>query len=213
MKTPLHLDLLKEDERFSSSPVRLRVLMPLIATSLTFSLVVWLCYLLVRVHSQIKLEEKLRQTSASVVPAHDAVLESRAQEQEYLAMAKQLGLYCNSRVRFGDVLAQLPSRVPACVQFTELSIPQAPDALQQQTVPTNRFEQVTLRIVGRAGGDSPTEAINTLLAELKTPAFTNLFRSVFIPKGAFRQDTARNPTSRDTLLFEITCECLPRRFE
>jgi hypothetical protein len=73
---------------------------------------------------------------------------------------------------------------------------------------------VTLRIAGRTAGEKASSSVDTLLAALRTPAFTNLIQTAEIPKGAFRQDTtARNTGNRDTLLFEITCGCLPRRFE
>ena len=65
----------------------------------------------------------------------------------------------------------------------------------------------------QAKPEHPSEAVNTLLATFRTPAFTNVFRTAVIPKGAFRQDVARDPESREILLFDITCDCVPRRFE
>jgi hypothetical protein len=76
------------------------------------------------------------------------------------------------------------------------------------------MEKVTLRIVGRTAGEKASSAVDTLLAALRTPSFTNLLQNAEIPKGAFRQDTvSRSASIRDILLFEITCECAPRRFE
>lgn len=215
MKTPLHLNLLKEEEHFSSSPVRLRVMMPTAAVFVALCSIAWFFLLAGKVHTQAHLNEKLKQAVASITPVYAAVLDSRAQEQEYRAMARQLGIYTNSRVLFGESLSLISARVPSCIQFTEMRIPQPTlaDPAHPSAAPTNRFEQVFLRISGRTSGDHPSEAVNTLLAELRTPVFTNLLRSVSIPKGAFRQDNARSASNRDTLLFEITCECQPRRFE
>jgi len=77
--------------------------------------------------------------------------------------------------------------------------------------PPNPAERVPLRRAGRTTGPEP---VNTLLQTLlKNPVCTNLIRSAEIPKGAFRQDSSRNAANRETLLFELTCECAPRRFE
>jgi len=213
----LHLDLLKEDERRSSSPIRLRVMMPLTALFLTTCVLVWWGLLFLRVHGQNQLVEELQQAVTSFTPSHTAVLELRAQEQEYHAMVHQLTLYRNSRNLFGQALSNLAEHVTENIQFTEMRIPPPSpptvDPTRPSSGPTNTFELVALRIAGRTGGERPSEAVNTLLAALRTPAFTNLFRTAVIPKGAFRQDIARNPANHETLLFEITCDCVPRRFQ
>lgn len=217
MSTPLHLDLLKEEERFSSSPIRLRVMMPLAASFIALCFVVWWSLISLRALSQTHLKVEVERAVHTLTPVHASVLESRTQEQEISAIVRQLCLYKNSCNRFGEVFSKLTASIPETIQFTELRItppqptPSADPA--HPAAPTNVFEQVTLRISGRTGGDRPSEAVNALLATLRTPAFTNLFRTAIIPKGAFRQDTVRNPDNRETLLFEITCECLPRRFE
>ena len=210
MKTPLHLDLLKEEERFSSRPIRLRVILPLFASFLALCLLVWYALLWTRAHSQVKLENELKLAIESLTPVHASVLETRAREQECRAIANQLSLYTNSLIRFGKTLSLLASHVPANIQLTELRIfpPSPADPVHSSAAPTNVIEQVFLRISGRTGGEHPSEEVNKLLAELRTPVFTNLFHSAAIPKGAFRQDG-----NRETLLFEITCECQPRRFQ
>ena len=45
MNAPLHFNLLKESEMLSSSPVRIRVMMPLMALLVNLGLVVWLLLL------------------------------------------------------------------------------------------------------------------------------------------------------------------------
>ena len=66
---------------------------------------------------------------------------------------------------------------------------------------------------GRAGSSKPSEAVRALLDAFRLPDFTNLVRAAEIPKGAIRQDTARGAAVRDTILFEITCDCGERRFK
>jgi Tfp pilus assembly protein PilN len=217
MSTPLHLDLLKEDERLSSSPIRLRVMMPMTASFVALCLLVWWSLICLRSLGQVHLKMEVEQAIHALAPVHASVLDARAQEQEIKAVIGQLSLYKNSCNRFGESFSKLTASIPETIQFTELRIappqPVASPDPAHPVVPTNLLEQVTLRISGRTGGERPSEGVNALLATLRTPAFTNLFRTAFIPKGAFRQDTVRNPDNRETLLFEITCECLPRRFE
>lgn len=217
MSTPLHLDLLKEDERLSSSPIRLRVMMPMTASFVALCLLVWWSLICLRSLGQVHLKMEVEQAIHALAPVHASVLDARAQEQEIKAVIGQLSLYKNSCNRFGESFSKLTASIPETIQFTELRIappqPVASPDPAHPVAPTNLLEQVTLRISGRTGGERPSEGVNALLATLRTPAFTNLFRTAFIPKGAFRQDTVRNPDNRETLLFEITCECLPRRFE
>ena len=215
MKTPLHLDLLKEEERLSSRPIRLRVMFPLFAVFLALCLSVWWVLLWARARNQTQLEGELKLAIESITPVHASVLETRAREQECRAIVNQLSLYTNSQIRFGKTFSLLASHVPGNIQFTELRIPSPSpaDPAHPTAAPTNAFEQVFLRIAGRTGGEHPSEEVNKLLAELRTPALTNLFRSAVIPKGAFRQDGTRNQMNHETLLFEVTCECQPRRFQ
>jgi len=217
MSAPLHLDLLKDEERLSSSPIRLHFMLPMLSSCLALCLAVWWLLLCVHTHSQIQLRQELLQTIATLTPVHASVLASRAQEEEALAVVRQLTLYKNSHIRFGTALSNLTERVPENIQFAELCIPtpQPPptDPQHPATAPTNTTEQVSMRIAGRTAGERSSESVDTLLATLRSPAFTNLFRTAVIPKGAFRQDIIRDPNNRDTLLFEISCECTPRRFE
>ena len=217
MKSPLHLNLLKEEERYSSSPIRLRVMLPLLTSLAVFGVFLWWLLLILGVHGQIQLKADLEQTITSLKSSHAAMLSSRAQEQEYQSITQQLNFYIHSKNRYGEALQRLPEEVPASIQFTELRMsppqPAAPSLSQTQQAPTNTFEQVSLRIAGRTGGDRPSEGVNRLLAALRSPAFTNVFKSAVIPKGAFRLDTMPRSIKRDTLLFEIICECVPREFK
>lgn len=222
MSAALHLNLLKDEERFSPSPVRLRVLVPLLAILSVLGTGVWWVLLAVRLHDVTLQKTVLEADIAEVKPAHAEVLRLRALEKEYAAALRQLTFYRNARLRFGETFAQLAEHVPATVQLTELRVPPPPpltpaDPTKKPALgPTNVFETVTLRLMGRAGGETPSESVNALLEAIRsTPAFTNLILSAEIPKGAFRQETGKvkGAANHDTLLFEITCGCVPRRFE
>ena len=226
MSASLHLDLLTDEEHVSPSPVRLRVMVPMLSVLAVFGIAVWWALYAFRLHGANSQKAKLEANVAGLKSAHAEVVRLRAQEKECVAVLRQLGFYRNARVRFGEAFAQLAEHVPENLQLTEVRVPppplQPPPPLVEEKAkaktspllgPTNALETVTLRLAGRAGGESPSEAINTLLEALRTPAFTNLILSAETPKGTFRQDTSVGSSNRDTLLFEITCGCVPRRFE
>lgn len=214
MSISLHIDLLREEERFGSSPVRLRVMAPLLVFLCALGIGVWWSLFAFRAHNQSLLKNELVTNIAELKSAHNQVLLLRAQEKELTASLKQLTLYKNSRVTFGETFEKLTACVPASVQLTELRVPPpiVPVVAPSNPAPgpTNKFDRVTLRVAGRSGSSG---AVDALLLALRKPAFTNLIASAEIPKGAFRQDGTRNPSTQETLLFEITCECIPRRFE
>ena len=217
MTPSLHLDLLKDEERFGSSPVRMRVMFPLFAISAALGVSLWWGLVAFRVHNQTVLKSALEKSAAELKPAHNALLALRAQERDTSAAIRQIQFYQNSRLRFGETFLKLAARVPENMQITEMRInPPAPITIDPQSPtpgPTNTVEQVTLRLAGRTAGERSTEVINTFITALRTPAFTNLIRSVEIPKGAFRQEFGKDPQSREALLFELICGCSPRRFE
>ena len=218
MSAFLHLNLLKEEEQRSPSPIRLRVLLPTLAGGLALAPPLWSMLRAVRLHAQSAVRDTTRARRQELTPAHTQLLALRAQEKELSAIARQLRLYERSRIRFGDTLRKIPERVPANIQFTEMRVPPPPppavDPKQPALGPTNSLEKVSLRIAGRTSGEKASVSVDTLLAALRAPGFTNRIQAAEIPKGAFRQDTVnRASSSRDILLFEITCECAPRRFE
>jgi len=217
MSASLHLDLLNDDERFSSSPIRLRVMAPLCGFFLVVgTLVAWMLTE-IQARSLSSQKNTYESSVSDCKPAHAETLRLRLLEKEMTASLQQLAFYRASQMRFGETLARLPEHVPFFLQLTELRVPlPSPliDPLKPALGPTNTFENVTLRLAGKAGGDRPTEAVNALLKALNSaPVFTNLIRSAEIPKGAFRQDTSRLTSGRDMLLFEINCQCSCRRFQ
>ena len=215
MSSSLHLDLLKDEERYSSNPIRLRVMIPMTALFAAFSVALWWGLYAIRIHNQIQMKGELEQEISELKPAHNALLALQAQERDFAAEARQIRFYQNSRVQFGETISKLGLIVPAKMQFTEMRVlPPPPSPVDPLTLgPTNTAEVVTMRIAGRISGERPSEAVDALFSALRTPTFTNLIRTAEIPKGAFRQDLAKDPSNRETLLFELICGCAPRRFE
>lgn len=216
MSAHLHLDLLKEEERFSSHPVRLRVIVPMVAGTVALGCALWWALLGIRTHSMNVVKAGLQESIDNLKAAHVAFIEFRMQEKEAGAVYQQLRFYERSRIRFGPTLTRLPEQVPANIQLTEMRVPPpAPltDPKQPELGPTNTSEIVTLRLTGRTFGEKASADVDALRAALRNPAHTNLIQRAEIPKGAFRQDVGRVSDKRDAFLFEIICTCVPRRFE
>lgn len=218
MSVSLHLDLLTDEERLSSSPVRLRVMVPMLAALVVLCIVVWWVLFGFRLHAATLHKAAVEASIRELKTAHGEVLSLREQEKEYAASLKQLTYYRNARILFGATFALLAEQVPATVQLTELRVPPPPppppaDPKRPLLGPTNVLEAVSLRLAGRAAGDHPGEGVDSLLQAIRKPIFTNLILHAEIPKGAFRQDTIKGNDRQNSLLFEITCDCVPRRFE
>lgn len=220
MSAVLHLDLLTPQEHLSSKPVRLRVMVPLVALLALAGILVWWGLFVFRLHAAVLQKSALSTDIESLKKTHQEVLQLRADEKEHLATIQQFALYRHSQLRFGDIFKQLADCVPGTMQLTELRIPLPPPPLMpvvpkggQVLGPTNKTESVTLKLAGRASGEHPSLSVKMLLDTISTPSFSNLIQRAEIPKGAFRQDTIRGASKQDSLLFEINCECTPRRFE
>ena len=218
MSKPLHINLLKSEELFSSSPIRPRVMIPLLAILIFLSTGLWWSLEILKLNTLKATTKKIEVEIENIKPAYNEFLELQREEKELNASLHQLAYYQNARVLFGETLAQIQNHIPETIQLTELRILPPPIPPIQKiktklTGPTNEFENITFKLVGRAEGTQASESVNELLLALRGNAFTNMIRSAEIPKGAFRQDTQTSSRgNRDAILFEVTCICLPRRF-
>lgn len=214
MSAPLHLNLLKDEERKSSSPVRLQVMAPAVSLIAVLGLLFWWAAAAMKMGSLEHERNTLAEEITTAQQSHKDVIRLKAQSLDLKASLQQLGFFKTSRQQWGETLAKIAEAVPPDIQLTSLSIPPptapAPDPKTHAVpAPTNSTEAVRLELRGYAGGEHPAEAVNTLLKALQSSAFTNRIASATVPKGAIRQDVTR----RDTLLFEILCECQRRRFQ
>jgi len=215
MSNVYHLNLLQPEEHLSSSPIRLRVMLPMFSLLSALGVGVWWSVLAGRVHAVTQQKSAIEANLAQLKPTHETVLGLRTEQHDLTATLEQLAYYTRAQLRFGPSLQALAHHVPDQIQLTELHIPPPPeppppDPKNPVWGPTNPIERVTLRLTGRTTGASQVE---TLLRAFRTEAFTNLIRSAQIPKGAYRQDTTRRGAAKETLLFELNCECALRRFE
>ena len=228
--TGLHLNLLREAERVSSSPVRLRVMLPILALLACVAMLGWWAMLLgqqMLVKSQmnaIQGELDARKTQYEKVVA-DMLL-----ARDLQAELDQLALYEKGRLAYGETFARLADVVPPQVQLVSLEIAPPPpqDLVPPGTKPNAKYvpllgptgtvETVHLRLLGRTPKETP---LLTLMDALAKPTFSNALQIVRAPVDkvsprihSFRQDMSQDAGKGPRLLaFDIEYTCRERRFE
>ena len=218
MKTAsFHLNLLKETEKVSSSPVRLRVMLPVGALLACLAMLVWwgmtFTQLLVARTQSATIEETLKTRGA----AHAAIIQKMELIRELRLEAEQLAGYSNAVRHVGEPLARLAEAMPLKVQLTELNIP-APAPMNLNPPkgkkgpplwgPTGTVERATLLLAGRTTKETP---VISLMEAMTDPAFRQLVTPVKKVKS-FRQDASDGAKARKLLAFEIEYEMPERRF-
>jgi hypothetical protein len=225
----LHFDFLLENERFSSSPLRLRFMIPVVGfLCIASALVIW--QLDASAFSADAAEKKsLEADIAKLKSSHVLVLNDRTEAKELKGQLEQLGYYQHSKNVVGKALAQLTNCVSSQIQLTELILksdmptpkgmgqpkPKTPLDLAK-LCPTNALESVSLQIKGRyyQTGVVPVE-LNRFLLALKGDTFTSLVTQVNRQVDYQEDTTKRRVESKelDIYSFTISYECLPRRFQ
>lgn len=225
MKSPhLHLNLLREDEKFSSSPVRLRVMLPILGLLLCVFMGVWWSLVFTRlefVRGQIR---TLNANLAGTKTAHSGAVDDLTRVRELQAELDQLKFYENGRRTYGGFLARLAETVPEHVQLTTLTIPEAtPQQLKNPLNPklpallgpTNETERVVLRLTGRTPKAAPVTAFMETLAQKPFADWlvvggTGAESSPHI--RSFTQETAGGESSGHLLTFDVEYRMQERRF-
>ena len=207
-----HLNLLKASERVSSSPVRIRVMLPVLAMFAVAGAVVWWGSLLGRVLLARSSAQSLQTEIDTRKAAYADVMEKMNLANELESELEQLEYYRAGRHAYGGVLTSLAEVMPLKIQLTQLEIPPPPpQSLVPPGVapgrpytplwgPTGNVESVSLVLSGRTPKETP---IVTLMESLESDAFTNLITIV--------KDPRRSEGSR-MLAFEIEYRVKDRRF-
>ena len=235
-----HLNLLMESERVSSSPVRFRVMLPVLSLLACLGLAVWWTILggqLMLAKAGLKhLEKELGDHDA----AHRTVLAEMAQINNLTARLAQLDCYSNSLLRRGEMLASLAEAMPLKVQLVKLEIPAPAHPVipkpppppkkkpGQKTAkkpavpvvlgPTGYVERATMTLVGRTPKETP---VMSLMESLESETFTNSLLIVRNPRDpnlspkvrSFRQDVAKKGEGSRMLVFDIEYLLRGRRFD
>ena len=235
-----HLNLLMESERVSSSPVRFRVMLPVLSMLACLGLAVWWGILggqLMLAKSSLgNTERELREHDA----AHQDALAKMAELNDLTARLAQLDCYSNSILRRGEMLASLAEVMPLKVQLVKLEIP-APahpvipkpppppkpkpgqkkpksPAVPALLGPTGYVERATMVLVGRTPKETP---VMSLMESLEGDGFTNALQIVRNPRDpnlspkvrSFKQDVAKKGEGSRMLVFDIEYLLRGRRFD
>ena len=231
MKAPnLHLNLLHASERQSSSPVRLRVMLPIFALLACLGCLVWWGVLAGQLMIAKAQNDSIQQDIAAKKAVHGGILQQMASEREMRAELDQLTMYAHGRRTYGDLFRRFAESVPEGVQLLALEIPEPPvqnllppgakpgPAVKPLLGPTNTVETVALRVIGRTVKEKPVEA---LMKALEGPAFTNaLVIAKKVPAAqasprirSFHQESTASGEGERLLAFDIEYRCVERRFE
>ncbi|MGI5869397.1 MAG: hypothetical protein ACOX9C_08145 [Kiritimatiellia bacterium] len=226
MRRTIHINFLRDDERVSSNPVRLRIMIPVLCGIVLASLLGWWRFVAAANAGQEREVERIAAAAADLKPAvasFDALVQRVAAARAEIG---QLTCYNGSRIVFGDVLVKLPDVVPSTVQFTAVTIPPParPPAKKEERPATRSrkaaakagkavkppvepvSEKVSLSIAGLV--DSAQTAAR-LKAAMTGSDFSGLVKSADIPDGAFKMSA----DGSGQFLFEISCQCTERSFK
>lgn len=222
----MHLNLLRDTERVSSSPVRIRVMLPILAILACAGMLIWWSILTGRVLMLTNHINSLESDLAQRKAAHAAVLEKMSLATELETELEQLEYYRAGRVVWGETLASLAEVMPLRVQLTRLEIPQQPPQNLARPKgqkgpplwgPTGNTERVTLVLFGRSPKQTP---VVSMMESLESELFTNNLIIAKDPRDpnqsprvrSFRQDSNRRDDEARMLAFEIEYRARERRF-
>ncbi len=231
MKAPkLHLNLLRDSERQSSSPVRMRVMLPIFAALACVGCLVWwgiLAGQLMIVKSQVS---SLKENLSAKKAEHGDILNQMAAAREKQAELDQLTMYANGRRTYGEMFKNLADVVPEGIQLMSLEIPEPPiqnllppgakpgPKVRPLLGPTGTVENVALRILGRTPREAPVENL------MKSLSGSEFNKALIIAKDgppdqisprvrSFQQDASPDARKYRLLSFDIEYRCQERRFE
>jgi len=224
----LHLNLLNATERRSTSPVRARVLLPVIAGFVMLFVLLWGGFVgiqLAVVKSKISSVRSAIDREASKTAESQAL---KAKPATLQADSDQYDFYLHGRQKRGELLKRLAYAIPESVTLTALVIPPPPEQVLKRPLgsklpplqwPTQTVERVELRLTGLAERE---QDVFKLMQELEGNAFTGLVSIVKhqsdVKKGqqesprvlAFRQEA---PTAGHRgVFFDIVYDINPREF-
>ena len=208
-----HLNLLRQNEVLSSSPVRLRIMLPVGATLACAGLLVWWGVLFTQIILAKTQAQGIEDDLTAKNSAHAEAIQKRDLARELKLQLEQLEYYKSGVRSIGEPLAKFAEIVPMRVQIKEMSfsplpaqILQPPGAKAPLFGPTENVETQKLVIAGLTTKETPVVS----LMESLSSGFEKLVTSERKIKS-FRQDNAE-AEGRKLLSFEVEYTMPERRF-
>lgn len=215
----LHLNLLQPAERLSSSPVRVKIMLPIVSGVILAAVLLWWGSLLLQsglTGSEVKsLRSQLAATEskyAEVCKLRDALVAKEAE-------LNQLKGYMNARKAWGETLAAVATTLPAGIQLTALEIPEPippklapPPGIRAPVLlgPTNETEAVVFRMAGKTAREQ--YVFQFLDAVKKSGGFTNNLMVADHKMRQFGQDRETDETGFRAIVFDVEYPTPGRRF-
>lgn len=212
-----HLNLLADSERVSSSPVRLRVILPMLALLSAIGMALWWGSIFTQ---QLLIDMKLKSQQSENEARKAAETEARRMHLDYLeysAELSQLDGYATSVRRIGPALAKVAETMPFNIQLISLAV--EPPAVQDLKAPnprapllrgpTNTVETQVFSIDGRTA--KALYANHLKKSFLETPTLAALATSLKTERSNVDTSSRSKGEARATL-FHLEYTMPPRAF-
>ena len=209
-----HLNLLKETEKLSSSPIRVRVMLPLLTLLACAGMAIWWGMMFTQTMVVKTQAQAIEDDINAKTKDHAEIILKQNLVRELTLQLEQLGYYKSGVRHVGSALAELAEVMPLKIQLTELRIqPPAPQILQTKGSKTPAFgppdnvETQKLVIVGRTTRETPVMA---MMESFEAPEFATLMTKAR-KINSFKQDSATANNKR-LLSFEVEYVMPERKF-
>ena len=211
-----HLNLLKETEKLSSSPIRVRVMLPTMALLACIGMAVWWGVIFTQTIMAKTSADSIDETIREKKAAHAEVIARMELARELKLELEQLDYYSNGVRHVAEPLAKFAEAMPVRVQLTSLSIAEPlPQNLKGPNPklpplwgPAENCETQKLAIAGRSLKEVQ---IQQMMDSLEAPEYTPLVtREHRI--NSFRQDENATSGGKRLLAFEVEYTMPERRF-
>lgn len=212
-----HLNLLTEAEKMSSSPIRLRIMMPILALLAVAGIAIWWGTLTTQLLMTRAKCASVREELAAKKSDHDAIVGNMNLANEEAAQLQQLEMYRAGCVRWGETFAAMAESLPVKMQLVRLEMPEPPPQVLHDPKnpkkppllgPTNDTEEVSIVITGRAARDTTVVAF---MESLEGAAFTNRLGRAVVRSVQQESQPVKRGDQR-LLAFELECRAIGRRF-
>jgi len=222
---PPHLNLLHPEERLSSSPIRVRVMLPILAITACGAAVIWWGVLFMQLLLLRGEVASIKTVLEQRKQEHSTILSEMAHARDCQAEVDQLQGYANGRRRYGALLSRLAEAMPEGVQLTSLVIPEPPPQQLRDPAkplapallgPTNVTEAVWFRLSGRTQQAAQvTELLTRFTGAEVTNALVVTGQQAPNPSPrirSFTQESTVDQSGRRLLAFEVEYRGVERRF-
>ena len=224
----IHLNLLQESERLSSSPVRPRVILPIAAGVVMTAVLLWWVSLLLQSRLVGSEVEDLRGEIAATDGIYAEACKLKGALDAAEAELNQFRGYMRARRTWGETLEAVATVLPEGVQLRSIEIPEPPPQnlnpppgvrLPPLLGPTNVLESLTFRMSGKTAREA--YVFDFFDAVKATPAFTNNLIIAREPGSAgetspkmhqFGQDKTTDEGGNRAIVFDVEYLTTGRRF-